>query len=197
MAVTVTVLHTGDWREVFRAEDGRMNSIKFSSDGRYLASGDRDGVARLRIPGTWKEVFSVTNNKSKGFTCLALSSNSTYLAAGTVDGAWVWPVLGESEGGAPVAFAQGDWITAVSFSPDGSRLATASDKGLARVWNVSRGDELARIVHSALITSLAFSPDGQRLATGSWDTTARVWETEGCLTVIPAIPTEPRAPTDL
>ncbi|MEB3830402.1 AAA-like domain-containing protein, partial [Phormidium sp. CCY1219] len=68
-----------------------------------------------------------------------------------------------------------DWVTSVSFSPDGKTLATASDDCTARVWDLS-GNELARLEgHSRSVLSVSFSPDGKTLATASGDRTARVW----------------------
>ncbi len=64
---------------------------------------------------------------------------------------------------------------AVAFSPDGQRVATASEDNTARVWEAATGREVARMAHDDIVTAVAFSPDGQRLATASVDNTARVW----------------------
>jgi uncharacterized protein with WD repeat len=65
----------------------------------------------------------------------------------------------------------------VAFSPDGTRLATASQDGTARLWDGRTGQELLALRgHTAVVTSVAFSPDGTRLATASLDGTARLWD---------------------
>jgi WD40 repeat protein/serine/threonine protein kinase len=62
------------------------------------------------------------------------------------------------------------------FSPDGSRIVTASDDRTARVWNVTNGEQLFVLRgHDNEVHSARFSPDGQWIVTGSDDTTARVW----------------------
>jgi len=67
-------------------------------------------------------------------------------------------------------------VTAVAFSPDGKRMATASVDGTARIWDAATGASLGALQgHRKPITSLAFSPDGRSLATGSADGTARIW----------------------
>jgi hypothetical protein len=65
----------------------------------------------------------------------------------------------------------------VCWSPDGSRLATASYDKTARVWDARTGQEaLALRGHGGIVTSVCWSPDGTRLATASFDGTARVWD---------------------
>lgn len=69
-------------------------------------------------------------------------------------------------------------VFAVSFSPDGKRLASASVDGTLRLWDVTAGDELAILRgDEEVIRDLTFSPDGTRLAAASWDT-IRIWDTE-------------------
>ena len=72
----------------------------------------------------------------------------------------------------------GDLVTGVAFSPDGTRLATASSDGTARIWDTADGTtRLALQGHSDWVTGVAFSPDGTQLATASDDGTARIWDT--------------------
>ena len=65
-------------------------------------------------------------------------------------------------------------VNAVAFSPDGTRLAIASDYNTVRLLVVADGHELARVSHDDVFTAVAFSPDGRLLATASDDKTARL-----------------------
>jgi WD40 repeat protein len=65
---------------------------------------------------------------------------------------------------------------AISFSPDGKRLATAGRDNLIKLWEVNRGLELLSLSgHQKEVWSLTFSPDGRLLASGSYDGTVRLW----------------------
>lgn len=59
-----------------------------------------------------------------------------------------------------------DYASDIAFSPDGEYLATSADE-TARVWDVTSGQEVARITHDQDLQSIAFSPDGEYLATAS------------------------------
>ncbi|MFJ2033262.1 caspase family protein [Streptosporangium sp. NPDC087985] len=71
-------------------------------------------------------------------------------------------------------------ITGMSFSPDGSTLATHSDSPSVQLWDVAvpaRPRRLARLTTGrAKITTLAFSPVGNTLATIGTDKTVRLWD---------------------
>ncbi|MBI3186125.1 MAG: serine/threonine protein kinase [Myxococcales bacterium] len=63
-----------------------------------------------------------------------------------------------------------------AFSPDGSRLATTSLDGTARLWDVESGALLFEMKHPGPAILVSFSRDGRRLATGCVDRVARVWD---------------------
>jgi WD40 repeat protein len=68
-------------------------------------------------------------------------------------------------------------VWSAAFSPDGTRVVTASVDGTARVWDAATGQPVTRpLAHQARVLSAAFSPDGTRVVTASEDRTARVWD---------------------
>ncbi len=63
------------------------------------------------------------------------------------------------------------------YSPDGSRIVTASNDDTARLWDAMTGAALATLTgHTSAVNSAAFSPDGSRVVTASSDHTAWVWD---------------------
>ncbi len=75
-------------------------------------------------------------------------------------------------------FRHGDWVEDLSYTADGSRLATASRDGTVKIWDVATGRELRAIRDladraksvaeagrfSARSVAVAFRPDGKELA---------------------------------
>ncbi|TEU17946.1 MAG: hypothetical protein E3J21_07060 [Anaerolineales bacterium] len=72
-----------------------------------------------------------------------------------------------------------DWVRSVTFSPDGSLLASGSADQTVRLWDVSTGQCLKTLQgHTYLVWSVAFSPDGCTLASGSQDETIKLWDVQ-------------------
>jgi WD40 repeat protein len=70
----------------------------------------------------------------------------------------------------------GPSVNSARWSPDGTRILTASDDGTAKVWDASSGEELLTLAgHEDMVLSAEWSPSGDRLATASADGTGRVW----------------------
>jgi hypothetical protein len=71
-----------------------------------------------------------------------------------------------------------DEVFAAAFHPDGTRLATGGRDRAIWLWDLQRGEDVARLTgHTSYIWSLAFSPDGKTLVSGSGDSTVRLWDT--------------------
>jgi WD40 repeat protein len=64
----------------------------------------------------------------------------------------------------------------VSFSPDGSLIASGSLDKTIKIWRVSDGSLVRTLTgHTNRVESVTFSPDGSLIASGSDDNTIKIW----------------------
>jgi WD40 repeat protein/serine/threonine protein kinase len=176
---------TGHELLTLKGHTDRVTSVCFSPDGQRLASASLDGGLKLWDAATGHEVLSL-----KGHTCdihrVCFSPDGKRLASGsgerdqqgnplpgevrmwdTATGQVVFTLKGHTRG-----------VTSVCFSPDGLRLASASEDQTLIVWNAATGQEVRRVKgHTRGVTSVCFSPDGRRLASASLDNMVKVWDT--------------------
>jgi len=87
-------------------------------------------------------------------------------------------LAGGDQEGSRVEIAQHrGFLTGMAVSPDGSKLATAGEDRVVRIWEARTIRLLLKLQgHTAGVTSVTWTADGERLTTGSHDETARVWE---------------------
>jgi WD40 repeat protein/predicted Ser/Thr protein kinase len=71
------------------------------------------------------------------------------------------------------------WIvTCAAFSPDGNRIATGSQDGTARIWDVAKRESVVTLkVSDHAAWSVAFTPDGKVLMTADTDG-VQFWSTD-------------------
>lgn len=89
----------------------------------------------------------------------------------------VWPLPDQPVSDQPTGTTgHTGMVTGCAFSPDGTLLATTSDDGTTRVWQLADGTERAVLTgHTGGVWGCAFSPDNRMLATVGNDRTARLW----------------------
>jgi WD40 repeat protein len=73
-------------------------------------------------------------------------------------------------------------ISAVAFSPDGSKVAVGAEVGDVRVYDTESGNLIAKCCgHEGGVYTLQFHPSGQTLAAAGFDGTVRVFDLGGNL----------------
>jgi len=75
-----------------------------------------------------------------------------------------------------------DWVSSVSYSPDGRYIASGGDDGTIKIWDATTG-ALVRTLkgHSYGVSRVSYSPDGRYIFSCGSDATVRVWTLDNVL----------------
>ena len=72
-------------------------------------------------------------------------------------------------------FRHTDQVSSVSFSSDGTILASGSSVGTVKLWNIVTQQDIATFRHTDQVSSVSFSSDGRILAAGGGDM-VKLWD---------------------
>ena len=166
---------------MFAAPGFRVQSIAQAPDGILYAAGG--------LPGESAIVVRFTADSQELIVSLPSRKDLAYDIAVAPDGNHV--AVAHSDGSVMVAGVDtldaGKWIQsqkhtapalAVTYSPDGSMLASCGLDGVVLVSRTAEPEQKARNLddHTAGVECLTFSPDGKWLAAGSRDAKVRIHE---------------------
>jgi WD40 repeat protein/serine/threonine protein kinase len=197
--VKVWDAQTGKELLTLKGHSGSLIVVVFSRDGKRLASASREpgaqgnkqqlGEVKLWDAQTGGEL--VTLKDAGGINALALSPDNKHLAGESSDGTikiWDTQTSREYLTLKGTDRPKDEWVAALAFSPDGTRLAAGIHNldytneqrkrlgGKVKLWDAESGRELFTLKgHARSVNSVLFSPDGKRLASGSMDATVKVW----------------------
>lgn len=162
--------------KIFREHKAEVWSVRFSPDGRLLASGSVDSTVIIRNSNTGETIRTI--RQPEGITCIDISTDGKFVATASYDGkARIWDL---STGEQVKIFAgHKGTIWTVAFSPDGHSIATSGEDAVVNIWDIASGNIMYALKgHTRNVWSVKFSPDGKRLASGSFDTRAIIWNLE-------------------
>jgi len=167
---------------------GRVLSMCFSPNGRYIASCSLDATIRI---WDWKRQEEI--RKLSGYThtveYLCFSPNGRYIASVSEES--LYTTDGQVTNDFSTAIHIWDWenkreiktleglngrLCGLCFSPDGQYIASGLSDNTIHIWEWEKEKEIRKLEgNTDLVLSICFSPDGQYIASGSYDTSVRVW----------------------
>ena len=163
---------TGDARYALE-QPSSVTALAFGPGARILATGGKDGTARLWRIATGSQ-FAVLGGHKSWISAVAFSPRATVVATASLDGTGrVW-TIGKAE---PVSVLadHDNPLNDIAFSPNGDVVATASSDRTARVWNAETGAMQVLLAgHGESVAGVRFVSNTE-VVTGGEDATLRRW----------------------
>ena len=164
-------------------------SVSWSPDGQRLASASEDNTLKVWDARTGQELLTLKGHRLR-VTSVSWSPDGKRIVSSSGEGHVAMPpgFGGGMDNPNPVGGEVKLWdartgqdlltlnghtmgVTSVSWSPDGQRLASASDDKTLKVWDARTGQDLLTLKgHTLGVTRVSWSPDGKRIASSCAET---------------------------
>lgn len=181
---------TGKWIVSYLQHSSPVLAVAWSPIQRFIASA-AGSITHIWDSNTCKTLVDYSGHKDV-VQCLAWSPDGRFLATGSRDKTvlvcdtndWQANLIDRiSHRGSPgswsIAHYKGhaDIVQALAWSPDGTRIASASNDKTVQIWDAMTGKLiLVYEEHTDPVKAVVWSPDGLHIASAGIDAEVRIWD---------------------
>lgn len=156
------------------AQTSFLHGLRFSADGRMLATAGGDGHAKIVDVATGTTVQICEGHRGHVYS-VAFDPLRPHLVSGGFDSTVrIWDQ--RTGAGVQVLVGHSGQVLSVDVSPLGTQIASGSSDGTIRLWNAATGAAEAVLRgHTMSVSSVRFSADGRQLLSCATDGSVRIW----------------------